>query len=131
MTCKWIKEMVDKEKEIEFQTIYFQFFRDTFTSQSNVATNIQLDGFETFQTMMCRINEHQGLFCALDSGANSTVNTLGYVTAMSSAPQDDDKTDKPTFEYQVAAHPDTLTGIAFLWEIVDKNPRDPVIERAA
>lgn len=81
--------------------------------------------------MMCRINEHQGLFCALDSGANSTVNQLGYVTAMSSAPQDDDKTDKPTFEYQVAAHPDTLTGIAFLWEIVYKNPRDAVIERAA
>lgn len=77
MICKWIKEMVDKEKEAQFRHIYFQFFEETFLPNSTVVCSLQLDGFDTFQTMMQRINEHIGTFKLLETGANATVNSLG------------------------------------------------------
>ena len=44
---------------------------------------------------------------------------------------EEDKQDKSDFEFQVAAHPDLLRGIEFLWDIVYTNTKDIVVEKSA
>jgi hypothetical protein len=133
MVCKWIKELVEKEKETEFQALYGEFFETTFVPGTEIGLAMHGDGFDTFQMMMCKINEHKRFLKRTEyaSGVVSTVNQYGQVTAMSSAPLEEEKLDKPDFEYQVAVHIEALVGIQFLWDLVYRNQKDVVVERSA
>lgn len=79
MACKWIKELVEREKDADFQLVYTQFYEQTFTSNKEVASTIQSEGFETFQVMMCKLNEHAKLLKRTDfaNGVVSSVNQYG------------------------------------------------------